>query len=38
VTDHDTAVLLWYAWHGGLAFIAVLIVTAIVEHFTGEAP
>jgi hypothetical protein len=36
MTDHDKAVLAWYVWHGGLAFIVICIITAIVEHITGE--
>jgi hypothetical protein len=33
---NDTATLAWYLFHGSAAFLVILIVTAIVEHVTGE--
>ncbi len=36
MTDYETAALGWYLWHGSLALLLVLGVTAIIEHFVGD--
>jgi hypothetical protein len=36
LTPEEWAALRWFLWNGGLAFIAVCLITAVLEHIFGR--
>lgn len=38
LTPEQWHTVLWFAFYGGLAFIAVCLITAVLEHFFPDWP